>query len=69
MMLESENLWLAMKEQGQLPRIPTEHKHSCAPLIEQLESPVVDGDGVDLEEVLENCGAGSGQGCDCCHPH
>ena len=40
--------------------LPAEHKDGRAPLVEELESPVVDGGGVDLKEVLEDGEAGSG---------
>ena len=40
--------------------IPAEHKDGRAPFVEELESPVVNGGGVDLKEVLEDGEAGSG---------
>ena len=46
---------------------PAENEDGCAPLVEELESPVVDGGGVDLEEVLEDRQAGSGNSCQSRH--
>ena len=40
--------------------LPAENKDGRAPFVEELESPVVDGGGVDLEEVLEDRQPGSG---------
>ena len=40
--------------------IPAETKDGRAPFVEELESPVVDGGGVDLKEVFEDLEAGSG---------
>ena len=45
--------------------IPAEHKDGCAPLVEELEGPVVNGGGVDLKEVFEDGqarGGHAGQG-------
>ena len=40
--------------------LPAEHKDGRAPLVEELERPVVDGGGVDLKEVFEDGEAGRG---------
>ena len=44
-----------------------EHEDTGAPLVKQFEGPVVDGDGVDLKEVLDDRSAGGEQGGQSCH--
>ena len=48
--------------------LPAENKDGRAPFVEELESPVVDGGGVDLEEVLEYGEPGSGDTSQGGHP-
>ena len=41
---------------------PAEHKDDGAPFVEELESPVVNGGGVDLKEVFEDGEPGGSYG-------
>ena len=41
---------------------PAEHKDDGAPFVEELESPVVNGGGVDLKEVFEDSEPGGSYG-------